>query len=191
MMNKVIEQGNPVAKDIGNALRSLRKERGITLNRLSSNCGLSQPYLSQIENGKASPSIKTLHRIAEYFGVSVQHFLNNDDDYSISLVRGKLNAAYVSWPNTQIQFLVKGKNHNMEPNLIIAAPGSQSERLTAIGEKFIYILSGQICVRLKHQKKVNLNEGDSYCFPASIPHEWSVIGDETAKFLIVNTPPSF
>lgn len=190
-MSKNVEQHALVAMEIGKAVRSLRKERKMTLDELSSDCGLSQPYLSQIENGKVAASIKTLHSIAETFGVSVQHFMYSDEEYSISLVRGKSNPMYESWPNTRIQFLVKGKSHNMEPNLITAEPGSRSERLTAVGEKFIYILSGRICVKLKHQKKVNLGPGDSYCFPASIPHEWSVIGEDTVQFMIVSSPPTF
>ena len=190
-MNKKVEQYTLVAKEIGKAVRSLRKERGITLNQLSSDCGLSQPYLSQVENGKVAASIKTLHKIAESFQISVQHFMYKDDEYSISLVRGKSNPIYESWPNTGLQFLVKGKNHNMEPNLITAEPGSSSERLTAIGEKFIFVLSGRIYVKLKHQRKVTLGPGDSYCFPASIPHEWAAVGEDPVQFIIVSSPPSF
>lgn len=58
---------------IGRYIRSLRKNKQLTLVQLAEKTGLSQPYLSQIENGKRgvpSPEIlKTLsvHLDADYF----------------------------------------------------------------------------------------------------------------------------
>lgn len=41
------------ALEFGHYLRGLRKARGLTLVDLNKASGVSQPYLSQIENGKA------------------------------------------------------------------------------------------------------------------------------------------
>ncbi|MDE0137587.1 MAG: helix-turn-helix transcriptional regulator, partial [bacterium] len=53
--------GDAVAASLGAALRRLRKAQGLTLQQLASRCGLSQPFLSQLENGKAMPSLMALH----------------------------------------------------------------------------------------------------------------------------------
>lgn len=56
--------------EFGAYLRELRKKRGLTLVDLNKLSGVSQPYLSQIENGKAgsSPSPEILRKIAEPLG---------------------------------------------------------------------------------------------------------------------------
>jgi DNA-binding XRE family transcriptional regulator len=51
--------------DLGTAIRERRVGRGLTLVGLAGRVNLSQPFLSQIENGRARPSLMSLHRIAE------------------------------------------------------------------------------------------------------------------------------
>lgn len=55
--------------DIGKYLKDLRKEKKLTLVELSSKSGVSNPYLSQIENGKFVPSPEILKRLAGPLGV--------------------------------------------------------------------------------------------------------------------------
>lgn len=43
----------------------LRQERGYTQERLAYESGISKGYLSEIESGKKSPTIRTLEKIAE------------------------------------------------------------------------------------------------------------------------------
>lgn len=58
------------AKTFGQYLRELRKKREITLKDLGKEVGLSQPYLSQIENGeKGIPSPDILKKLAGPLGV--------------------------------------------------------------------------------------------------------------------------
>ncbi|MBS5910263.1 MAG: helix-turn-helix domain-containing protein [Paenibacillus macerans] len=59
------------AKEFGEYLRSLRKKRGLTLVQLKDATSISQPYLSQMENGlKGIPSPETLKKLADPLGVS-------------------------------------------------------------------------------------------------------------------------
>ena len=55
--------------DLGRELRELRKARGHTLATLAELSGKSIGYLSQIERGKAKPSLKTLQIIGRILGV--------------------------------------------------------------------------------------------------------------------------
>src|SRR5690606_30105293 len=51
-------------KIIGDTIRSMRKERELTLKQMSRRTGLSISLLSQIERAESSPSISSLYKIA-------------------------------------------------------------------------------------------------------------------------------
>lgn len=58
------------------AIHNKRRERGWTLAVLAGKTGLSLGYLSQIELGKNSPSVESLHSIATAFGGRLAVFLD-------------------------------------------------------------------------------------------------------------------
>src|SRR3954453_21849340 len=60
---------------LGRAIRSLRRDRGLTLLQAANASGLSQPFLSQLELGRARPSMRSLHRIAVALGTTQQALL--------------------------------------------------------------------------------------------------------------------
>lgn len=49
--------------NIGIAIRSIRRQMGITQYELADKCAISQTSLSQIENGVKRPAVKTLNKI--------------------------------------------------------------------------------------------------------------------------------
>lgn len=57
---------------IGNRLRELREAQGLTATQLAERCGLSQPTISKIENGKWSVSLDILSKICEALGTRVE-----------------------------------------------------------------------------------------------------------------------
>jgi transcriptional regulator with XRE-family HTH domain len=56
--------GKLANKVIGAAIRELREERGLTLEGLATNAGISYQYLSGIETGKENFSIRILEKIS-------------------------------------------------------------------------------------------------------------------------------
>ena len=46
------------------AVIDARKESGLTQQQLAERTGISQAYISKLENGNANPSLKTLQRLA-------------------------------------------------------------------------------------------------------------------------------
>jgi len=59
-------------ESIGQRLRRLRLERGLSQRELSSP-GISYAYISRIEKDVRTPSVKAMRRIAEKLGVTVEH----------------------------------------------------------------------------------------------------------------------
>lgn len=66
-----------VNDSFGEYIRGLRKKKGYTLVQLSKESGVSNPYLSQIENDKFTPSIDILRKLANPLGVSVLTLMFN------------------------------------------------------------------------------------------------------------------
>ncbi len=110
----------------------------------------------------------------------------------VSLVRGDSTRCYELGDGTTACFLVDGAGHQLETNVITALPGSESGcELAHSGEEITYVLPGSISVFRRDHEPVELHTGDAYTYPAGLPHEWRNVGEETARFLFINTPPSF
>ncbi len=56
-------------------LRILRLKQELTQKRLAAKAKMSHAYLSNIETGKADPSLSTLKRLAKALGVSVSELV--------------------------------------------------------------------------------------------------------------------
>lgn len=65
------------AQSIGTRIKRLRLERGLSQRDLSAP-GLSYAYISRIEAGARTPSVKALRKIANSLGVTVEHLETGD-----------------------------------------------------------------------------------------------------------------
>lgn len=62
---------------IANRILSLCKDRGITINKLATLSGITQSTMSDIVNKRTTnPKLRTLHRIAQGFGMTLSAFLD-------------------------------------------------------------------------------------------------------------------
>ena len=61
--------------DIGNAVRAIRKERGMTQKKLAERSGLSANALCSIEKNVSFPSKETVKRICEALDIPVSYLL--------------------------------------------------------------------------------------------------------------------
>ncbi|WP_242263496.1 helix-turn-helix transcriptional regulator [Bacillus cereus group sp. BfR-BA-01511] len=71
---------------LGEKIKALRKEKKLTQTELAGS-ELTKSMLSQIENGKATPSMKTLQYIAEKLGCETSLLLEEDDDEIVELIQ--------------------------------------------------------------------------------------------------------
>src|SRR6186713_3414756 len=65
-------------KIIGDTIRSMRKEKELTLKQMSRRTGLSISLLSQIERAESSPSISSLYKIAIALDSKIQELFGNN-----------------------------------------------------------------------------------------------------------------
>ena len=85
------------APTIGEGIRRERLRRGLTLAQLASQVNLTVSALSQIERGASDPSISSLRRIAQAFGIPMFQFLVGTDRRDIVVRRNQ--RTQISFPD--------------------------------------------------------------------------------------------
>lgn len=55
-----------------NNIEAIRKERGILQEEFAKSMGVSRQTISSLENGRYNPSIMLAHKIAKYFGMTIE-----------------------------------------------------------------------------------------------------------------------
>lgn len=58
----------------------LRKQHHCTQEEICHSINMSEPHYRQLEHGKGNPTIGTLNRIADYYGIYVGELLNKKED---------------------------------------------------------------------------------------------------------------
>lgn len=67
----------PRHRALGEAVRALRKERGLSLEALADRAGLSDNYIGDMERGERNVSVRALWQIADGLGVSAWELMRD------------------------------------------------------------------------------------------------------------------
>jgi len=66
--------------NVGERIKKLRTEKGMTVNKLANISGVSQSYLRDIELGNKQPTVEYLSYICEGLGVSLAFFFEDSNE---------------------------------------------------------------------------------------------------------------
>ena len=177
---------------IGNKIKRMRIERGLTHEQLANRCELSKGFISQVENDLTSPSIATLIDILEILGTNLKEFFSDDKDEKITYTYEDMFETENSDLKYKLMWLVPNAQKNeMEPIMItIEAGGKYLEEEPHEGEEFGYVLSGSIILHLG-DKSYKVRKNESFYFKPRANHYISNNGKTTAKVIWISTPPTF
>ncbi|MCQ4085693.1 helix-turn-helix domain-containing protein [Saccharibacillus sp. JS10] len=169
--------------ELGSNIRAIRKRKGITIAAICAATGLSQGFMSQVENDKTSPSIATLEQIAIALDVSVAYLLLKKEE-RMEVIR-KSERQQLSGGKPQINLAHVGRTPHLRMTLIELAPGSASgdEPHAHEGEEIHMIVSGSVTAK-QGEDQFTLYEGDTFSWNASVPHRVWNDGDTPAVVLI-------
>ena len=181
---------------IGEKLKKTRNDKGMSLRELATKVELSASFLSQIEQGKASPSIENLKKIAHTLDVRISYLIEDEEDdiRNIEFIK-KENMKFLESKDSNIKMCIplsNSKEKNME-NIIyeIGIDGeSGREFYSHGGEEYIYIVSGELEVYVAN-KKYKMSAGDSLYFKSSLKHRFKNVSKKEVKALWVVSPPTF
>ena len=154
---------------VGKEIRQLRKARDTTISELSDATNLSPGYLSQIERGISSPSVKALHSISRALGVTISWFFSpaadDDDGLRDVVVRANRRRRLTFSSGISDELLSPNLGRELELLRCTFGPGSESgaEPYQHRGEESGIVISGTLHLWIG-DKHVILNEGDSFAF---------------------------
>ena len=179
--------------DIGEKLRLLRIQRGLTQEDLADRCELSKGFISQVERNLASPSIATLTDMLECLGSSLPAFFNEKPaEKTVFSPQDMFVKEDEESIRGTITWLVPDAQKNaMEPILLDMGEGGESYPLPPHeGEEFGYVLSGSVYL-VMGEKKTRVRAGCSFCIHPRETHFLRNAGKTRARVLWVSNPPTF
>jgi transcriptional regulator with XRE-family HTH domain len=177
----------PESPDIGDALRVRRHELGWSLRDLADRLGCSPSLISQIERGRANPSVATLYSIVQALDVSLDELLFNErratttepppggpiqranERHRIRLASGVLWERLTTVSEPGVEFL-----HVTYEVGGASSPANAFQRHA--GHEWGYVLSGSLQVTIGFRQYL-LEPGDAISLDSTTPHRLANIGD--------------
>ena len=178
---------------IGEKIKRLRLQRGLTQEELADRCELSKGFISLLERNLTSPSIATLEDVLQTLGTDLSSFFARKGDEKIVFgdddICVKEDAEGL---RGQIRWLVPtAQKNSMEPILVeMAAGGETPLQDPHEGEEFGYVLAGSVTIELG-ERRIRARKDESFYFKPAEPHRILNTGKTVCKFVWVATPPSF
>lgn len=187
--------GQTPGRHVGALVRMWRIRSGVTVRALAKRSEFSASFISQVENGQASPSIASLEKVLAALGVTLSEFFASDEGRgpTLPIVRGDARPQIASgWSQAVLQTLrPKDGTYCLDPVMItLAAGGRSGSRPEAhAGEEFAFVSEGDVVFTLENQPHT-LRKGDTVIVPSGTPHRWENVSDSPASILLVRWLPS-
>jgi len=182
---------------IGAKLRRARLMNGMVLSDLAKKAGCSASMASKIENGRAMPSLTTLHRLCKALNMTVSSLMDSDEVQPWVIQRAGErtvigHAEARKGEGTRAEILVPPTDgRTLEGFLVVIEPGGHSGGvLQHQGEEVGYVVEGELELVIDGHVH-RLTSGDSFYFPSDLPHSYANAGDVPMRAVWINTPPSF
>jgi transcriptional regulator with XRE-family HTH domain len=190
MPRKVPVDTDPVSSHVSERVKTLRLQRGWSLEELAAASGVSRSMLSQVERNEANPTLAVTCKIAQAFAMSLAEFVQIPGaSTGISVIRAEDRAhLYRSDNDCEIRTLsplhlekdVEFYQVRLKPGgCLKSAPHFQGTR------EFLTVEQGRVRVT-SAEDETELNRGDSGSYRADVPHAiTNVSKGESTVFLVV------
>jgi transcriptional regulator with XRE-family HTH domain len=173
----------PVAssQQLGRAVRALRRERGLTLTQVSEQSGLSVPFLSQVENNRAKPSLQSLAAIATALGAKMTDIMSAAQaDLVVDVETAPANRGDADRPLGRLGGRVQVEE-------LTRSAGAGEDWQTHLHGVVLYVVRGSAVVTVSEagsQGSHVLGPGDRMVCGGGVAYRWQA-GDSGAILLVV------
>lgn len=172
---------------VGQRLRQLREEAGVSMRTLAHQSGLSANALSMIERGLTSPSVSTLTKLSGALKVPITAF------FRLEATRHDVVFCKAS-QRTRVPFMrglwegLGGEHYSgkTEGFMLTLENGGTSGPYAMVhsGTEFVFCLRGTLEYTIEREQFL-LETGDSLIFAANLRHRWRNPGKTVANAIIV------
>lgn len=180
-----------IEEQIGEKIRNLRNQNGLTQEELADRTELTKGFISQLERGLTAPSVSTLLDIVECLGTNLSDFFHEENDLQIVYHKEDYFEKEDENHNSINWLIATAQSRSLEPILVQLQPGqSMPEDKPHEGEEFGYVLEGEIYLNYG-EEIYTVGKGDSFLFPANKKHKISSACKKVSSILWISSPPSF
>ena len=176
--------------NLGERIRELRVEAGLSIRALAEASGLNVNTLSLIENGKTSPSVSTLQQLASALKVPLTAFFEVDVPQKQLAFQKDGQRPQVAFSHGLMEDLGAGLTlRGGQPLIVMLEPHttSGSTPIVHTGHEFVFCLEGCITYFVENDK-YELEAGDSLIFEAHLPHHWGNFSDSPTRSILIICP---
>lgn len=175
---------------IGEKIKSIRKERQLTLDTLSERSGVSKGMLSQIESEKVNPTVATVWKISRGLGVELDALLKGRNE--VARVFDVLHTSDVvvldtEEDGTHLEVLSPlSLAEDLEVYMLTLDKGGalRSEAHAPRSEECLTVLSGTVRVRAGAHN-TELGPGDFIRYNCDVAHAIENLTDGPAKVHLI------
>ena len=163
--------------EVGTRIQQLRKEKGISLEDLSSLTGFEVSRLEDIENGKDKPQLGTVMKLSKALDSAVGRLVSGMGTKIYSITRKNerkqisRSASKTSKKNVYSYMSLdpEVQGRHMEALIVQLEKTEEKEISVHNGEEFIYVLEGTANLTITNDS-YDLEPGDSAYYLSTTPH---------------------
>jgi transcriptional regulator with XRE-family HTH domain len=175
-------------KPLGERLKDIRVEKGVSLDFLANETGFSAEYLSRMEKGEIMPPVATILRLSRALEIDSGILLREEREEAEKTKADGFRKrtedySYQTLTPEALYKHLKAFKVFIDPVSEHKGVGYQHE-----GEEFIYVLKGTVEVMVGENRNV-LDPGESLHFNSSITHKIRNLSAEKAEMLVVLYTP--
>ena len=191
MSKKAVKAEPAMDVAVGQRIRDLRRSRKLSLEVVAVSTDLSIGFLSQIERGLSSPSLRVLATIADVLGIGIAGLFGATETAGTGsdaiVTREQQRAELNLWRTGISEQLLSPSGSEGRLNLFLVhmEPGGSTgdELYTHDGEEAGLVIEGEMNLTVDAESWT-LKQGDSFRFASRRPHRFSNPSDK-AKAVVL------
>jgi transcriptional regulator with XRE-family HTH domain len=173
---------------LASRLRTLRKERDLTLDELAERSDVSRSALSKIERGEINPTLVLISKIADALDISVSQLIGVEAKRAAVKVPRDRRVSFVDRETGfERQLFPAFEDAPVEFALHVIPPGQSSGDLPAHDnpvEKYVLMEKGKLRV-VVGEASYELEDGDLLYFDGSEPHRFENAGRGPCSYYLI------
>ncbi len=172
---------------LGQRIREARQQKGFSLGDLAFATQLSKGFLSQVESGRANPSLSSLSTIASSLGLPVHFLLTEEASPSVQPGPGVRIGRKNAWSDAGTGILKLDATTEVTM-LVVTLPGDSFFIAGAAsgdaGEGFCFVAAGAVTVDSGSSTNGDVAAGDSVAWPLGSSLALTNTGGTPARLLV-------
>ncbi|MEE9274674.1 MAG: XRE family transcriptional regulator [bacterium] len=176
---------------IGEKVRGLRKQKGLSIQKLADLSGVSPAGIYKIETNGMVPTITTLVKLARALEHRVTYFVEEEETLpDVRYIRKSDRSLVASGQEGKTEVVAeKLSRGSLDGICRTLEPGARSRNpsLRPGGEQFVYCLKGELSV-VRGDDSFRLKEGDTLHFHMNGRVQFENTGRSMTNFLVMHAP---